>query len=280
MTVPTGILRQQFARQLADISDAPAREADWLIEHVCGWNRQQQLLNPQRQPDSGQLQTLQRLLDRRLKGEPFAYVIGEQHFWTLRLQVTPDVLIPRPETELVVERALQHLSLDQAAQVLDLGTGSGAIALAIAQERPRAQLHAVDQSPAALALATNNAVQNEIPNVRFAQSNWFSALSGQCFQIIASNPPYIAEGDPHLQASVLAHEPRSALLSGADGLQDLRQIIADAPAYLLPGGWLIVEHGWQQAAAIRVLLESAGWSSVASHADLAGHQRVTEAQRP
>ncbi len=264
--------------RLAPVSDAPAREAEWLLEHVSGLPRSTQLLNSNNDLPTDQYTELERLVARRLRGEPLAYVLGEQHFWTLKLKVTPAVLIPRPETELVVERALFHMRRRPNTRVLDLGTGSGAIALAVAQERSSAQVLAVDQSPIALAVAQENASQLGIGNVAFLHSDWFSTIPPQQFDLILSNPPYIAAGDPHLEPAVLAHEPAAALISGSDGLDAIRHIIRHAAEYLVPGGWLVLEHGWQQAEAVRQLLESAGLSSVASHADLAGHLRVTEAR--
>lgn len=264
--------------RLSPVSDAPAREAEWLLEHVTGLPRSGQLAQLNSDLPADQCATLESLVARRTQGEPLAYVLGEQHFWTLRLKVTPAVLIPRPETELVVERALQHLTPQHDTRVLDLGTGSGAIALAVAQERPRSQLLAVDQSMAALAIARENAELNRIGNVTFRQSDWFAAVPQERFEVILSNPPYIAEGDPHLEAAVRAYEPHAALISGSDGLDAIRHIVRQATEFLAPGGWLVLEHGWQQAGAVRQLLESAGLCSVASHADLAGHLRVTEAQ--
>ncbi|MGC3982038.1 MAG: peptide chain release factor N(5)-glutamine methyltransferase [Steroidobacteraceae bacterium] len=275
LSVPAAL--RAIQKQLAAVSDAPAREAEWLVEHVTGLNRQQQRQDAATLSQA-QLQALNELTKQRTEGRPLAYLLGEQHFWTLRLKVTPAVLIPRSETELVVERALHHLPKQMAADVLDLGTGSGAIALAVAQERPSTRLLAVDQSSEALCVATGNAQLNKIGNVDFLRSDWFSAIANRRFQLILSNPPYIAENDPHLEPAVLAHEPRQALLSGSDGLDAIRRIVQTAPNFLSPKGWLILEHGWQQASAVRQLLESAGFSSVASHADLAGHERVTEAQ--
>jgi release factor glutamine methyltransferase len=266
--------------RLESISDAPAREAEWLVEHITGLNRSKQLVSLDSDLAANQLEKIDELLARRGAGEPLAYVLGEQHFWTLRLKVSPAVLVPRPETELVVERALLHLPEDQAAQVLDLGTGSGAIALAVAQERPHARVLAVDQSAPALAVAQENAAGLRLDNVAFLHSDWFTAVPPRRFDLILSNPPYIAAGDPHLESAVLAYEPSVALISGTDGLAAIRQIIGQARDFLTPGGWLILEHGWQQASAVRQLLESSGLSSVASHADLAGHERVTEAQAP
>jgi release factor glutamine methyltransferase len=271
------VLRATQAR-LEAISDAPAREAEWLLEHVTGFNLSEQLRNPGNELLENQLEKINYLILRRAAGEPLAYLLGEQHFWTLRLKVSPAVLIPRPETELLVERALHHLDPSASARVLDLGTGSGAIALAVARERPTAQLWAVDQSLAALAIAQENATTNDISNVSFVHGDWFSALPPEPYALILSNPPYIAEDDPEVQPAVRAHEPHQALFAGSDGLDAIRHIITRAPGFLAPDGWLVLEHGWQQAAAVRQLLELAGLSSVASHADLAGHWRVTEAQ--
>ena len=280
MTLTVRAALQATQTVLESISDAPAKEAEWLLEHVCGITRHQQILNELLELTPAECVHLEKLVIQRRDGKPLAYVLGEQHFWTLRLKVNPAVLIPRPETELVVERALHHLSKDQAAQVLDLGTGSGAIALAVAQERPQAQVLAIDQSAPALEVARQNALLNQIDNVSFLLSDWFAAVPRRRFGLVLSNPPYIAEGDPHLEAAVLAHEPTAALLSGPDGLAAIRQIIRDGREFLAPGGWLVLEHGWQQAGQVRQLLESGGLSSVASHADLAGHERVTEAQAP
>jgi release factor glutamine methyltransferase len=276
MSISIATALHDLHTQLQNVSDAPAREAQWLLEHVTGLNRQQQRRDLQLLTNS-QVNQLDALAAQRLAGEPLAYLLGEQHFWTLRLKVSPAVLIPRPETELVVERALHHLN-QQPALVLDLGTGSGAIALAVGKERPRAQILALDQSAAALAIARENAELNAVANVTFLYSDWYAALPRQRYALILSNPPYIAAGDPHLQAAVLAHEPQAALISGEDGLQAIRTVIHQAPEFLAPGGWLVLEHGWQQAPQVRQLLESAGLTSVASHADLAGHPRVTEAR--
>lgn len=280
MSTPVHTALATIQTQLASISDAPELEAAWLLEQVTGMNRQQQRRSADQELTPAQMATVQQLSAQRAAGTPLAYVLGEQHFWTLRLKVSPAVLIPRPETELVVERALHHLGDEQGARILDLGTGSGAIALAVARERPQAQLWAVDQSADALAVAQENAALNDLHNVTFVQSDWFSAVPRQPYTLLLGNPPYIAEGDPHLEKAVLVHEPRAALLSGSDGLQALRDIIRQAPAFLAPRGWIVLEHGWQQAPAVRQLLESAGLTSVASHADLAGHLRVTEAQAP
>lgn len=215
-------------------------------------------------------QAFQQLCARRAAGEPLAYLVGHKEFFGLRLQVDARVLVPRPDTETLVEWALEVLRDRDSPRVVDLGTGSGAIALAIQSARPDAQVEAVDQSAGALAVAAANAARLGLP-VRFRQASWLAGAG--VHDLIASNPPYVADADPHLPA--LQHEPREALTAGADGLDDLRRIIAEAPAHLLPGGWLLLEHGWDQAAAVRGLLAQAGFSEVVSRRDLAGHERCS-----
>ncbi len=214
------------------------------------------------------------LLQRRQAGEPVAYLLGEKEFGGLTLQVDARVLVPRPDTEVLVEWALDVLppAGATAPRLLDLGTGSGAIALTIASRRTDAQITATDASAAALTVAQANAQRLGLP-VRFAHGAWLAAVPGERFDVIASNPPYIAEGDHHLAA--LTHEPISALTAGPDGLDDLRQIVAQAPDALRPGGWLLLEHGHDQAAAVRALLEGQGFEAVASRTDLAGIDRCT-----
>jgi release factor glutamine methyltransferase len=215
-------------------------------------------------------------LQRRLAGEPIAYITGFKEFFGLRLQVDARVLDPRPDTETLVEWALDLLPEGSAQRVLDLGTGSGAVALALQHERPRCEVTAVDASADALAVASANAQRLGLP-VQFVLSHWMDAAPGP-FELIVSNPPYVAEGDPHLAA--LTHEPLQALTSGADGLDDIRHIIAQAPSRLAPGGWLLLEHGWDQAAAVQALLASAGWVEVQSRQDLAGVDRCTGGRLP
>lgn len=215
------------------------------------------------------------LLQARLAGEPVAYLLGRRGFWTLDLAVTADTLIPRPETELLVQLALQRLPDAGDSQVLDLGTGSGAIALAIAVERPGARVVATDASAAALAVTQANADRHGLGNVQFVLGDWFAPLAEQRFNLIASNPPYIAQGDPHLRQGDLRFEPAAALASGSDGLDAIRRIIAAAPLHLHAGGWLLLEHGWDQGAAIRDLLAIAGFSQVATEQDLEARDRVT-----
>jgi release factor glutamine methyltransferase len=215
------------------------------------------------------------LIERRARGEPLAYLTGTREFWSLALTVTPAVLVPRPETELLVERALALCSAPQA-RVADMGTGSGAVALALASERPRWQVTATDLSAAALAVARANAARLALSGIAFREGSWFEPLTGERFDLIVSNPPYIASDDPALEDPALAHEPRLALTPGADALACLRAIARDAPQHLHPGGWLLLEHGTAQGAALRDELVLAGFRSVRSHRDLGGHERITE----
>ena len=215
------------------------------------------------------------LLQRRVAGEPVAYLIGSQGFWTLDLHVGPATLVPRPETELLVELALAHIPADAAVRVADLGTGSGAIALSLAKERPRAKVVATDASPEALAVAGANATRNHIGNTEFRCGDWLAPLAGEKFDLIASNPPYIADGDPHLQQGDLRFEPAMALSCGPDGLDAIRMIVAGAPAHLHAGGWLLLEHGWEQGEAVRSLLVDAGFVEVGTMRDLEDRERVS-----
>jgi release factor glutamine methyltransferase len=216
----------------------------------------------------------QSLLERRLNGLPIAYLTGSREFYGRAFQVTADVLIPRPDTELLVELALARIPPDQVMDVLDLGTGSGCIAITLALERPLARVTAVDRSPAVLAIARRNAESHNTA-VEFLASDWFSALCGQRFGLIVGNPPYISMNDPHLARGDIRFEPASALAAGADGLADLRQTIAAARAHLQPGGELLLEHGYDQAEAVQVLLRQNGFSTPQSWIDLAGIQRVS-----
>ncbi|HLQ12388.1 MAG TPA: peptide chain release factor N(5)-glutamine methyltransferase [Steroidobacteraceae bacterium] len=219
-------------------------------------------------------------LARRARGEPLAYLIGKREFWSLDLQVTPAVLVPRPETELVVERSLALLG-EAAADVADLGTGSGAIALALARERPRWRVTATDRSAAALAVAVANARALALGNVEFLNGEWFEPLGDRRFELMACNPPYMAADDPALEGdAALRHEPPGALVAAQGGLADLATVVAGAPAHLSARGWLVLEHGAGQAAAVADLLVAQGFSHVRCHHDLAGLPRVTEAQWP
>jgi release factor glutamine methyltransferase len=220
------------------------------------------------------------LLERRARGEPVAYITGSRGFWSLELEVTPATLIPRPETELLVELALQRLPRDSACAVADLGTGSGAVALALASERPCCRVTATDASEAALEVARRNAARLGIGNVVFAQGDWMAPLGDARFELIVSNPPYIEAGDAHLARGDLRFEPPTALASGNDGLDDIRRIVASAREHLLPGGWLLFEHGWNQGDAARALLDQAGYTDVFTAQDLEQRDRVSGARNP
>jgi release factor glutamine methyltransferase len=215
------------------------------------------------------------LINRRINGEPVAYITGRRGFWSFDLQVTPDTLIPRPETELLVELALAYIHPNLASQVLDLGTGTGAIALAIAHERPNAHVLAVDYSEAALAVAKNNATELKIRNIEFIQSDWYSNIVSQRVDVIVSNPPYIEAADVHLQQGDLRFEPVQALTSGTDGLDAIRIIIAGAKNHLNPHAWLMIEHGWNQAEAVRNLFAQSGFVEISTEQDLGNRDRVT-----
>lgn len=219
-------------------------------------------------------------LARRFAGEPIAYIVGYREFYGLDFQVTPAVLIPRPETELLVELALALIPVDAAREVLELGTGSGAIAIALARNRPLARVVAVDSSVDALTVARANAAALQATNVRFVESDWFAALAVRKFDTIVSNPPYVAAQDPHLRQGDLRFEPTAALVGGVDGLDCIRTIVAGAPMHLLPGGWLLLEHGYDQAEACQALLHAHGFRDIESHPDLAGTLRVTAGRLP
>jgi release factor glutamine methyltransferase len=249
-------------------------EAELLLAHALQRPRSWFYAHAGDMLDPEGLQAFETLLRRRDHGEPVAQIVGHRGFWSLDLAVTPDTLIPRPETELLVELALEHLPAEQMGQVLDLGTGTGAIALAIASERPLVDVTAVDVSQAALDVAEANAQDAGLP-LRLLRGDWFEPVAGEVFRMIVSNPPYIAENDPHLQQGDLRFEPRSALASGADGLDAIRRIVAGAPAHLLPDGWLLVEHGHDQGAAVRTLFTAAGFLRVTTARDLESRERVT-----
>jgi release factor glutamine methyltransferase len=250
-------------------------DAGLLLAHVLGSTRAQLIAHAERAVDAADLERFRSLIERRARGEPLAYLTGWREFWSLRLAVSPAVLVPRPETELLIERAL---ALDAApgARVADLGTGSGAIALALASERPDWQLIATDVSAAALAGARANAAALGLERVEFRQGSWYQPLAGERCDLLLSNPPYVAADDTALLTPPLALEPRLALDGGADGLAHLRTIARGAPPHLRRGGWLLLEHAPVQAAEVRRELVAAGLRSVRSHRDLAGHERITE----
>ncbi|MEW6459740.1 MAG: peptide chain release factor N(5)-glutamine methyltransferase [Pseudomonadota bacterium] len=255
-------------------SPTPRLDAELLLAAALGKPRSYLRTWPERELDAEQLGLFRSHLQRRRQGEPVAYILGHQGFWSLDLEVAPHTLIPRPDTELLVESALALLPATPLA-ALDLGTGTGAIALALASERPGWQVTGVDRVEDAVALAERNRQRLQLDNVRFLHSHWFSALAGQCFGLILSNPPYIRADDRHLDQGDVRFEPSSALVAGADGLDDIRAIIQAAPQYLLAGGWLLLEHGFDQAEAVRELLATAGFSEAHSRRDLGGHERIS-----
>ena len=250
-------------------------DAEWRLAHAVAKPRSWLFAHASDLAEPGIAERFEALLARRQAGEPVAYLTGTQGFWTLELAVSPATLIPRPETELLVDLALARIAVDAVARVADLGTGSGAIALAIAKERARASLIATDASNAALEVARRNATRNRIATVEFREGDWLAPLAGDTFDLIASNPPYIADGDPHLGEGDLRFEPPTALSSGAEGLDAIRRIVGDAPAHVEAGGWLLLEHGWDQGEAVRALLQAAGFIDVETARDLEGRDRVT-----
>ncbi len=259
--------------QLAADSSSAALDAALLLAHVLGLSRAALAARPELELTAAQAARLGRLAVRRAAGEPLAYLTGRREFWSLELDVTPDVLVPRPETELLVEWALEVLAGRPDPAVLDLGTGSGAIAIAIAHERPDAKVTAVDISEPALAVARGNAGRLALANLQFVAGNWFEPVATARFDVIVSNPPYVAAGDPAL--AVLAHEPRVALVAGDDGLRALEAICAGAGSRLASGGCLLVEHGATQGAQIRARMAQWGFAGIESRRDLAGHERAT-----
>lgn len=255
---------------LDDVS--PRREAEWLLATLLARDLAWLLTWPERLLTAEQAAQAEQWLQRRCAGEPLAYLRGRHEFWSLPLTVTPATLVPRPDTERLVEVALERLPPGQALAVLDLGTGSGAIALALASERPQAVVTAVDRSAEALAVARGNGEALALP-VRWLLSDWFAALAGERFHLLVSNPPYLADADAHLDS--LGHEPRSALVAAADGLADLQLLVAQAPGHLHDGGWLLLEHGQAQAAAVRAEMAARGFTQVQSWCDLGGQERVS-----
>lgn len=261
-------------------ADEARAEAETLLAHVLGKDRTWLFTHANDPLDPASALRFEALLERRAGGEPVAYLTGSRGFWRVDLEVTPDTLIPRPDTERLVELALDRLPSDRPLRLLDLGTGTGAIALALALERPRASVIAVDLSPGAAAVARRNAARLGLAaRVEVREGAWFAPVVGERFDLIASNPPYIEDDDPHLAEGDLRFEPRGALASGPEGLDDLRLIVRDAPAHLRPGGWLLVEHGWRQGEAVRALFHAAGFVEVGTERDLEGRDRVSLGRR-
>ena len=275
MTIIASLLRA------AELPDSPTArlDAELLLAAALGKSRSYLHTWPEKIVSSEAALTFAEYLLRRRAGEPVAYILGQQGFWNLDLEVAPHTLIPRPDTELLVETALALLPASPA-RVLDLGKGSGAIALSLASERPTWHVTAVDRVLEAVALAERNRQRLQLDNVNVFTSHWFSALADQRFDLIISNPPYIAAGDVHLAEGDVRFEPESALVAGADGLDDIREIITASAQHLNAGGWLMLEHGYDQAAAVRQLLQDAGFAAVESRKDLGGHERITLGRLP
>jgi len=273
-------VRQLLAegRQTLADTDVPALEAELLLGHVLGRERAWFYANPEVVVTGANATSYRALLQRRRDGEPVAYLTGVREFWSMDLRVTPDVLIPRPETELLVETALERIPTHQACRIADLGTGSGAVALAIAAERPACEVHATELSTAALAVARANAERLLPGRVAFHRGSWCEPLEGR-FHLIVSNPPYVERSDPHLSRGDCRFEPRAALTPGDDGLAAIRAIAQQAAGVLEPGGWLAFEHGFDQGAATRALLGKLGYEKVETRNDLAGVERVTSGRR-
>ena len=272
-----GGLLAAAARRLP--GDEARAEAGLLLAHALGVSQTWLFVHSGDVVDPTAQAAFEALLERRIAGEPVAYLLGRRGFWRFDLRVTPATLIPRPETERLVELALERLP-EGAVDVADLGTGTGAIALALASERPQARVVATDASEAALEVARENARALGLDRIEFRHGHWLAPLAGERFDLIASNPPYIAAEDEHLHRGDLRHEPASALASGADGLDDIRVIARDAPAHLRAGGWLLLEHGWDQGEAVRALLRAAGFADVDTALDWEQRDRVTLGRWP
>ncbi|EKD54275.1 MAG: N5-glutamine methyltransferase, modifies release factors RF-1 and RF-2 [uncultured bacterium] len=262
------------AAEFTSISDTERLDAEILLAHVLQVDRSYLLAFPERILTSAENIFFEKLVAERKSKMPVAYIVGYREFWSLNLKVTPDTLIPRPETELLVEHALKE-ARGEKNNIADLGTGSGAIALAIAHERPDFKVYATDKSLAALNIAKENAMRLNIQNVVFYEGDWCFALPKIKFDGIISNPPYIAQGDPHFQQNDVHCEPASALMAGENGLSDLCRIIREAKSYLKTEGFIMLEHGFLQAEAVRMLLAHHGYVDIHSYRDLAGHERVT-----
>ena len=278
MATEVRALLDEGAARLGRVTDDPRREAEVLLGAALGRTRAWLLANPgERILDCEATDRYEAFVTRRMHGEPVAYLLGEKEFWSLPLAVLPGVLVPRPETELLVERTLDHFAPDAEFRALDLATGSGAVALAIAHERPRCRMTATDVSPVAIETTRGNAARLGLAaRVEALRGSWYEPVAGRSFELIVSNPPYIAADDPRVEPGVRRYEPTEALFSGPTGLEALQAIVAGATRHLCRDGWLIVEHGDLQGAEVRGLFERAGFTDVRTNRDLAGHDRCTE----
>lgn len=263
--------------QLSAVSDSPRLDAEILLAMVLDKNRTYLRAFAEVIPDADQQQQFQNALEKRRQGHPIAHITGNREFWSLDLSVNEHTLIPRADTEILIEFVLEHFPQPHL-KVADLGTGSGAIALALATEKPQWQITATDRSGNALAMAKKNAAKLSLNNIHFQAGDWFNALTENDYDLIISNPPYIPSGDPHLARGDVRFEPDSALTSGADGLDDIRLLIAEAPHYLSTEGWLILEHGYDQKEAIYQLFQQAGYRQITQLDDYGGNPRMTAAR--
>jgi release factor glutamine methyltransferase len=266
---------QTAARELRSTNSTPRLDAEVLAMHVCGLDRSGLITQGHSTLTNDQLHRLENLLAQRRQGEPIAYLTGTREFWSLEFNVSPATLIPRPETELLVEKALAHIPQDAKWTIADLGTGCGAIALALAKERPRCRIIATDISPAALDVARSNAAKFGLTNVEFREGSWFEPLNDMQLDMIVSNPPYVRANDPHLEQGDVRFEPEQALAAGPEGLDAICQIALSAREHLNPAAWLLFEHGWDQAAAIGQLLHRLGYRNIVCYPDLSGRDRIT-----
>jgi release factor glutamine methyltransferase len=272
------VLLEAARSKLAPLHESPRLDAELILAHVLGRPRSHLYAWPQRRIDAELRRRFESLIERRAAGEPVAYLLGRREFWSLELEVGAATLVPRPETELLVELALSRLPASDPCRVLDLGTGSGAIALALSTERPQWSVTAVEASAGALAIARRNRERLRLNNLTLLRGDWYTPVTGRHFELIVSNPPYVRRQDPRLTRGDLRHEPRSALDGGPDGLISLARIIAGTANHLSPEGLLIVEHGPDQADSVRELAAGAGLVSIESHRDLAGLTRATSAR--
>ena len=275
---PISELLEAVTTRLAGVSESPRLDAEILLGRAIDMPRSYLFAHPEDVPDEAAVERFERTVERRVAGEPMAYIMGVREFWSMELMVTPATLVPRPETELLVDRALGHIPRRAEYRVLDLGTGSGAIALAIARERPLCHVVAVDVSADALAVAEQNAHHLDLANIEFRRGNWVSPVRNETFDLIVSNPPYVADEDPALDA--LRHEPAGALAAGADGLDAIRTLADRCRDVISPGAPLLIEHGAEQETEVRGVLAAHDWVEIECHKDYAGLPRVTAARSP
>lgn len=257
--------------------DSARLDAEVLLCHVLGSDRSRLYAYPEVTLQSGQQSAFEKLIDQRQTGYPVAYLTGKKEFWSIELTVNQDTLIPRPDTECLLESVLDRIPLNQPGRIADLGSGSGAIAIAIASERPHCRIVATDINESTLAIARENAERLQLNQIDFIQSNWFTNVEGR-FDVIVSNPPYISENDPHLLSGDIKHEPVSALIAGPDGLDAIRVICQQAKNFMNLQGWLLLEHGYDQADSVHKLLQENGFTGIFTRSDYAGHERVSGGQ--